>query len=298
MSWAEKLLRRSWEEHGAKGPNRRGDYLLMCPLCEERKGTPDGGWNLSANPAAVHPTDPSAKGGWVCWRCDARGWGGIEFLAEPPKPVAPVGTNLGPPEGFYPFRGNETSIALEPFKAYLNGRGVYEYVVAIGGGAVLEGRHANRVVVPHVVDKVWQGWTARGIHRGMEPKYLHCPGMNRKELLWGLEWLPGDQEPAWIVEGCFDALPLFPYGVATFGKSVTTEQVNMIARLSLRRPVHVCLDGDAWQEAMTLALRVRFRRSSWVVDASGLPPVRWVHLPPKTDPGQLGWAVKQYVQGQ
>jgi DNA primase len=116
--------------------------------------------------------------------------------------------------------------------------------------------------------------------------------MDRRTALWGLEWAPRTQEPLWVVEGVFDALPLFPYGVATFGKSVTPEQVELLA--SLRRPLVVCLDGDAWTECMALAARLGMRRQAAGRDND----VTWAKLPPASDPGSLGWSVKNYVAAQ
>lgn len=284
MSWTARALRATFDRYGARGPNERGDYGLNCPFCEERKGDPDTKYKLSANPAAVNAEDPTVKGGWVCWRCDARGWGDIEFLGEPEaKPEVEVAPDLGPPPGFVPFRGNEASLALEPYRQYVRRRDVFEYVEAIGGGAVLSGRFEGRVLLPHVVAGKWAGYTARAID-GREPKYLHAKGMDRRRTLWGMQWVPDDFEPIWLVEGPFDALPLFPYGVAAFGKSVTPEQVDMLAKMD--RPIVVALDGDAWAEGRALAMRITLRRHK---------DVRWAKLPPGKDPGVIGWGVKAYV---
>lgn len=286
MSWTAKALRATFERYGARGPNERGDYQMNCPFCDERKGDPDTKYKLSANPGIAHPEDPTVKGGWVCWRCDARGWGNLEFLGKPEAKPPEPDPDLSAPQGFVPFRGNGASLALEPYRQYVRRRGVYEFVEAIGGGACLEGRFEGRVVLPHVVGGKWAGFTARAIDR-REPKYLHAKGMDRRRTLWGLEWVPNDGEAVWLVEGPFDALPLFPYGVAAFGKGVTPEQIEMLAGLG--RPVVVALDGDAWAEGRALAMRIALRRHA---------NVRWAKLPPGKDPGVLGWTVKLYVQEQ
>ena len=286
-SYTHRLLRESFEAHGARGPGAHGEYQLNCPFCEERAGKVDDKYKLSANPAAEKD---GVKGGWRCWRCDARGWGGLDFL-EPQEPEPPKAADLRAPRGFVPFRGNEGSVALAPYREHVQRRGVYDFAEAVGAGGCIEGRYAGRVVVPHVVGGRWAGFSARAI-QGQEPKYLYPPGMERRSALWGLDWVPADDEPVWIVEGVFDALPLFPYGLATFGKGVTQEQIERIAGLGKR--VVCCLDGDAWQECYALSTRIAWRRA-----ASGARELRvgWARLPPEKDPGVLGWAVKNFVVG-
>lgn len=293
-SFTERALRETFERYGARGPNERGDYQLNCPFCEEREGKKDEKYKLSANPLAQHPTDPTVKGGWVCWRCDVRGWGGIDFL-EVPDVRPPEAVDLGPPFGFASFKENESALSLNPYRQYVRGRkdGAYvlEILTRIGGGACLTGWFEGRVLVPHVVNGKWEGFSARTIGKG-DPKYLYPRGMDRRRGLWGVEWLPPDDQPAWIVEGVFDALPLWPYGVATFGKSVTQEQIEQLA--ALERPLVVCLDGDAWTEGYALAARLAMRRAV----RPGPLRVQWARLPPTTDPGSLGWDVKKHVMQQ
>lgn len=295
MTGTEKALRASFERYGARGPSERGDYQLNCPFCEDREGKVDEKFKLSANPTVAHPTEPGLRGGWVCWRCDARGWGGLDFL-EVPDLKEPADFDLGPPFGFVPFRGNERSLALEPYRQHVRARGgmhLLEALYMVGAGGCLSGRFEGRVIVPYVEGGKWVGFSARAIGR-QEPKYLYPKGMDRRAALWGLEWVPPPDIrpdlPLFVVEGVFDALPLFPYGVATFGKSVTPQQIERLAKLD--RVLVVALDGDAWMEGMALATRIAMRRAAWGIEHK----VRWVRLPPATDPGQLGWGIKQYLQ--
>ena len=132
----------------------------------------------------------------------------------------------GPPREFVPFVGNADSLALRPYREYVRKRGVLEFAEAVGGGACLDGRFGGRVLVPHIVSGKWRGFSARAVMPGLEPKYLYPPGMQRRTALWGLEWAPDDVQPLWVVEGVFDALPLFPYGVATFGDIKLFDQLT------------------------------------------------------------------------
>lgn len=283
MGWLEQI-RESFDLHGARGPTRDGDFNLCCPFCEEREGKPDIKFKLSCNPTVRAPD--GTAGGWRCFRCAKAGWGGIEFLGQPDAVKRDVGTPyLAQPAGFHAFRENGKAQVLEPFRQYLRKRQVWEQALAIGAGACLEGRLAGRVVIPYVEQEQWLGWSARQVTTQAGPRYLYPPGMDRRHALWGLEWMPDDGQPCWVVEGVFDALPLFPYGICTFGKNVSDEQVVRLAGLG--RPIVCALDGDAWLEAKILASRLRLR---------GAQDVDWCRLPPTTDPGSLGWQVKKYRQ--
>jgi DNA primase len=69
----------------------------------------------------------------------------------------------------------------------------------------------------------------------------------------------------------FDAIALWPDGVAVLGKPSPMQREAMI---QARRPVVVCLDGDAWREAYALAtlLRVEGQRAGFVRLGPGVDP--------------------------
>lgn len=272
------LVREAAERHGTRGPNSRGNYSVCCPFCPDRAGKPDDAYKLS-----VHP-----RGVFHCYRCGAGGGGDFSWLgaveaAEPPPAPRDY---LEPPPGFLPL--DDGARSLDPFRDYLRRRGVLDAASHVGAGACLAGRYGGRVVVPMRDESDgWVGFSARAVGQ-REPKYLYPPGMDRRASLWGLEWvmrLRDKTSPVYLVEGVFDALPLFPHGLAAFGKEVTDQQLSMLA--ALRRPVVVCLDGDAWEEGRAVAQRLRMR---------GAEEVSWARLPPTTDPGSLGWEVKNYAR--
>jgi hypothetical protein len=301
--------------YGLRGPNAEGNYATCCPFCLAKTGNPDTKFKLTIKVSGetkttAIPLSPE-NGAYNCYRCSGHGIGDFRWigeLADLPDPAAapPAPPDLGPPEGFLPIASHmfdKDSGPLQPYVAYLLQRGVLANAIAASAGACTKGKWRGRVVLP-VKDAAgrWLGFSARLIEdrpplsvRAMRPsanvpiayderpKYLYPPGMDRRKMLWGLETLPPAPSPAWVVEGVFDALPLFPNALATFGKNVTDEQVEMLA--GLERPIVVCLDGDAWTLARSLAARLRLRR----VDAT------WCQLPPGSDPGQLGWNVARFI---
>lgn len=277
MSAASDAIIRRAAKRGLRGPNSRGEYSVCCPFCEKTEGKVDTKFKLQLNPV---------KGLYNCYRCRHGGHVDLRWLEQPeagPAPEKPK-ESLGPPEGFVKFAGNEGALSLRPYEDYLKKRGVYEQTARVDGGACLNGKYAGRVVVPlRATGGSWAGFAARAIYSGMEPKYLYPAGMDRKSSLWGMN-LPYSDD-IWLVEGVFDALPLYPEGVAAFGKNVTEEQLDILATGMSYKRVIVCLDGDAWEEGQVIASRLNLRGK----------PALWAKLPPGEDPGTLGRKVKDYI---
>ena len=301
-------IRASARAGGLKGPNVEGNYSVNCPFCPARRGREDNEKKLTfkvtgqVRATADRPAVALSprRGAWNRYRCGARGFADFTWIADLGEDVE-VGEDaalpppeLGAPDGFLPL-----DEAHPDFAAYLQGRGVLAAARAVGAGGVERWTYRRqdgtpftvaerRVVVPHLRDLrgPWVGYSARLV-RGREraPKYMYPDRMDRRAGLWGLPWLPSDDAAVWVVEGVFDALPLFPRAVATFGKAVTDEQLEQLAEIGRTRTVVACLDGDAWADARALAARLALRGAR----------AAWCHLPPGTDPGTLGWGVTKHV---
>jgi hypothetical protein len=115
---------------------------------------------------------------------------------------------------------------------------------------------------------------------------LYPKGMPRGTSLWGADWVPRLKDkahPLYLTEGCFDALALYPYGLAGFGKNVTDAQIEILR--GLKRHIVVALDGDAWLDGQILCRRLQARD----IDAS------WARLPPCEDPANLVQVVKNFI---
>ncbi len=252
-----------------------GYARVTCPRCEARKGSGDAHRSLSFK---------VASGWWNCWRCGTRGrLDGAEY-AEVDDDA--VGLEPGPdvelPEGclvLYDEHRRGRSYACDPAWRYLTERGLHPDDVAEAGlGYCPTGPCAGRIVVP-VVDAggALVGWNARGVYPGMEPKYLHAPGMKRGVHLYNEAALyRAARGPVYVVEGTFDALALWPQAVACLGKPVAGHHALL---RTAWRPVVWALDGDAWRECHAAALQLR---------AAGKQRVGWLKLPPGEDPGKLG----------
>jgi DNA primase len=60
-----------------------------------------------------------------------------------------------------------------------------------------------------------------------------------------------------ICEGVFNALTVGTAGVATFGKKVTREQIQLILSQTHNVPIYLFLDTDAWREMIDSAKRIK-----------------------------------------
>jgi len=101
------------------------------------------------------------------------------------------------------------------------------------------------------------GYTARKENGELKrpPKYLTSPGLNKKELLYNVDWAK-QYDTVVVTEGVFDCIRVGRQGVATLGKLVSDYQKRML--VSLWKTVVLLLDPDAsaTQEALVKDLTV------------------------------------------
>lgn len=144
-------------------------------------------------------------------------------------------------------------------------------------GATLEGYFAERIIVPLLTkERQWTGFVARSWDPDARDKYLYPKGMKR--ILYNEEVLDHDVEgdvPIFVVEGAFDALALWPDAVAVLGKA-KREHLTQLAKV--KRPLAICLDGDAWLEGEAMMLDLA---------ALGHRRVCNLRLPPRVDPDEV-----------
>ncbi len=269
MDWHERDRMAEEALADARYTTTTGFARADCPFCIEAKGSADHKSGLAIN---IH------SGWYRCWRCQT--WGRIDR----PDDVAPAAaraatTDMQPPDGFLPLceEPARTALSAWPARRYLESRGLGAGTwKAAGIGCCLTGRWQNRVVVPVLSPAgEWWGWVSRLWSREASDPYRTAPGMVLGEHVFNHSALMVEtDEPAIAVEGCFDALPYWPDGVAMLGKPKAPQ---VLALIEARRPVAVCLDGDAWEEAEMLALRLQFEGQR----------AGFVRLPPREDPNSV-----------
>lgn len=268
-------------------PSTNGWLRANCPFCVLASGREDKRTSLGFQ---------SQSGFYRCYRCGAAGrlrvsglpvagtgLTGLERAEDGPKDAP---TEIEPPEGFLPLGLGyaRSAVVTEGPRRYLESRGFDEAIWrAVGLGVCFEGRAKQRIVIPILepghVRKPWEGpwlgWAARDYLGTQVPKYLYPEGMQRGSLLYQHEALFVETDkPVLCVEGAFDALPYLGDAVAFLGKPSRWQRQ---ALKYAKRPIVVCLDGDAHEEGEALAMHLRLE---------GLI-ASYVRLPPKADPNTM-----------
>lgn len=275
----------------------QGKSRVGCPLCERIRGRADVKQSLYLH----------ADGGWVCFRCGSAGWlpgygpnpmgGGWAGRVGYDSRMAIVDPEAAdawkrPPEGWAELYNDDGLAArsLNAHRAYLEHRGIDHRVAKLARvGGCVQGLLAYHVVVPVFAPErrdglaarerdQWHGWVARTLYPSSNPfapVYREPAGAPKGTYLYREEVLYLESTaPVFVVEGVFDALPLWPDGVATLGK-VTGPILSLLC--NARRPVVLVPDGDAWRAGDALMLSLR---------AAGVS-AGCVRLPPKTDPDEV-----------
>ena len=249
-----------------------GWLRAMCPFCAGITGKADRRRSLGLH---------EESGYWHCFKCQEKGrlkdYNPTILPVRGPEISEEQDIDLGPPEDFctlFDEPGSSAMFLQEP-RAMLRRRGIpVETWGMTGIGASLRGVAAYRVVIPITEKGEWKGWVGR-TWIDAQPRYLYAKGMRRQLLFWNSDVITDQtDEPLILVEGCFDALPYYPDGVACLGKP-TRDQAGKLRKA--QRPIAVCLDGDAWREGEALAMKLKF----WGLRAG------FVQLPPKEDPNSV-----------
>lgn len=264
-----------------RSPKPGADWIrAACPMCEEASGSTDTKESLGFN---------TKTGGFNCLRCESKGRLPDSHLEQLEGVVDLDLNDAGrqveapplPPEaahGFVPLYGEAglANSALDYLRAYVRGRGIPDATaraMTIGTGT---GALAGRVVVPLVdPDGTYRGWYGRDATGSAFVAHRYAKHMVREGLLYNARQIEREtDEPLFLVEGCLKTISVWPNAVAFLGKPLASHVEPL---LRARRPLVVCLDGDAWREGQAFAWTLSFRG----VIAEN------VRLPPKIDPDEL-----------
>lgn len=199
--------------------------------------------------------------------------------------------------------------ADHPANRYLAMRGYdpERLAAAYGLGYVESAAHfwsaSNRIYCPIHQNGKYAGWQCRYVGdpdfkaKGAPPKYFTLPGMQKGQMLWGLD-LAVKYRTVVVVEGPFDRFNFGPQAVATLGFPPTADQLKLLANRFADKSVVLMPDPDVWkspsfekfmtQTVAGLTRPARFR--------GGLAVVR---LPDGHDPGSLDAGfMKHYVAAE
>ncbi len=251
-------------------PSGSGWSRGTCPYCEA-----EGHRDRKAS-FGVSPT-----GFFSCFRCGVKGRVNHETAFFEARPAAaPQEEVAGPPDGFDPIwkRDAWEAECYAPARAYLASRGLDRAAARDNHiGVVMEGRYHHRIIIPVLgLDGGWLGWVGRVWQKKADRPYIYPEGEWRARSLYNHAALRVEtEEPAMMVEGCFDAIAVgIERGSALLGKA-TDWQMDAMAEAN--RPIAVVMDGDAWRDGMSVAARLNLRGK-----LAGS-----VRLPPGADPDEV-----------
>jgi hypothetical protein len=239
----------------------KGQISFDCPVCAAEKGIEsDGKGNLEIN---------YFRGVYKCWACsETYGTHGplgklieqfgtknqrkIYDLIRPQEEGAKdkPRIRLRLPEGYTKFK--DSNIRFIPHREainYLYSRGITdEMIEKYDIGYTVQGDYAYRIIVPsYDIDDnlnyfIGRAWVPKKM------KYKN-PAVPKDEIIFNesrVNW----EENVYLCEGVFDAFFL-PNPIPMLGKMLSN---NLFEKLYERAQgeIHICLDGDAWDNALKL----------------------------------------------
>ncbi len=271
------------------------------------------GKEVSVNCKWCRPRDYKKKltingssGLWHCWSCSEKGnfskfckeysknaLSIAEFITEQTttftQNVRIISNDLLYPEHFRFLSDSLKSLKAKKYFAYLYNRGLtIEDINYYRIGYCIEGKYADRIVVPVYKRDDLVSFIARAITPEKKPKVLTpaaLPGSHGvKDFIYNLDRAK-DTKVLLIGEGVFDAISLGISGVCLFGKEATPIQLAQIINAKPRRVI-ICLDGDAYKYSIKLADKLLLH----------IPDIRVCNFPEKEDPSSLGPEVQKYIK--
>jgi hypothetical protein len=239
----------------------KGQISFDCPVCAAEKGIEsDGKGNLEIN---------YFRGVYKCWACsETYGTHGPlgklieQFGSKNQRKIYDLirpqeeGTKDKPrirlrlPEGYTKFK--DSNIRFIPHREainYLYSRGITdEMIERYDIGYTVQGDYAYRIIVPsYDLDDnlnyfIGRAWVPKKM------KYKN-PAVPKDEIIFNesrVNW----EENVYLCEGVFDAFFL-PNPIPMLGKMLSN---NLFEKLYDRAQgeIHICLDGDAWDNALKL----------------------------------------------
>ena len=251
-----ELLEDVLGDHGLHYPNR-GQISFNCPVCDDDRNK----HNLEVN---------YVDNVYKCWSCgDSEGTHGPlgklfdkygnkkhKKLYQVLKPETVVKREkpkkqLKLPEGFTLFK--DSSLVYPVRRAainYLHNRGITDLMIEkYQIGFCDKGDHAGRIVIPsYNSNGELNYYIARSWNPMSRAKYKNPEAEKDKIIFWEnlIDW----NKDIYLVEGAFDGL-FVENSIPMLGKHMSELLFNTIYKKA-KGDVIICLDADAWQNAVNL----------------------------------------------
>ena len=251
-----ELLEDVLGDHGLHYPNR-GQISFNCPVCDDDRNK----HNLEVN---------YVDNVYKCWSCgDSEGTHGPlgklfdkygnkkhKKLYQVLKPETVVKREkpkkqLKLPEGFTLFKDSSPVYPVRKAAInYLHNRGITDLMIEkYQIGFCDKGDHAGRIVIPsYDSNGELNYYIARSWNPMSRAKYKNPEAEKDKIIFWEnlIDW----NKDIYLVEGAFDGL-FVENSIPMLGKHMSELLFNTIYKKA-KGDVIICLDADAWQNAVNL----------------------------------------------
>jgi DNA primase len=251
-----ELLEDVLGDHGLHYPNR-GQISFNCPVCDDDRNK----HNLEVN---------YIDNVYKCWSCgDSEGTHGPlgklfdkygnkkqKKLYQVLKPETVVKREkpkkqLKLPEGFTLFKDSSPVYPVRRAAInYLHNRGITDLMIEkYQIGFCDKGDHAGRIVIPsYDSNGELNYYIARSWNPMSRAKYKNPEAEKDKIIFWEnlIDW----NKDIYLVEGAFDGL-FVENSIPMLGKHMSELLFNTIYKKA-KGDVIICLDADAWQNAVNL----------------------------------------------
>ena len=251
-----ELLEDVLGDHGLHYPNR-GQISFNCPVCDDDRNK----HNLEVN---------YVDNVYKCWSCgDSEGTHGAlgklfdkygnkkhKKLYQVLKPETVVKREkpkkqLKLPEGFTLFKDSSPVYPVRMAAInYLHNRGITDLMIEkYQIGFCDKGDHAGRIVIPsYDSNGELNYYIARSWNPMSRAKYKNPEAEKDKIIFWEnlIDW----NKDIYLVEGAFDGL-FVENSIPMLGKHMSELLFNTIYKKA-KGDVIICLDADAWQNAVNL----------------------------------------------
>jgi DNA primase len=251
-----ELLEEVLGDHGLHYPNR-GQISFNCPVCDDGRNK----HNLEVN---------YIDNVYKCWACgDSENTHGVlgkifdrygnkkqKKLYNVLKPETVIKREkkkktLKLPDGFTLFKDSSKVYPVRRQAInYLHNRGISDYMIEkYQIGFCDKGDHAGRIVIPSYDNKgELNYYIARSWNPMSRAKYKNPEAEKDKIIFWEnlIDW----NKDIFLVEGAFDGLFL-ENSIPMLGKHMSELLFETIYQKA-KGNVIICLDGDAWNNAVKL----------------------------------------------
>ncbi len=247
------------------------EIVFLCPFCEQHGLGPDRRGHLYVN---------SITGNFICHRCGERGsYKTLLWLLKLPYSNGSLTPDVVFFKGLQDFNQLHAQevikSAFDTFQALTNEHEAYKYLLSRGltdndiklyNFGIFTDKAHGYVIAPVIFKGNWVAWQGRWYKSTPNKrKYFNPPDVKLHDYVYNYD-LASLYKTAVLVEGVFDAISVGHNGIATFGKTLSKQQLYLITTTWAK--VIVAYDRDATDDIQRIARNLSSYIDVYVFDWS------------------------------